>query len=191
MKKLIITLLFTIIGIASYAQDTIRFDTNGGFTQVITTNANAKQEYAYIRSYFAGKTSNYKYAVQVEDAENGKIILKANKNFRVTSDKLMGRPIDYDGIEKFDITIDCKDKRFRLKIDAVRYSYNGYIIMASNGGNIKQREKIFSHENEDYYLTIQQINNIENFNEKRSEYFNKLIADLKAFIEQQKKEDDF
>lgn len=188
---MIITLLFTIIGIVSYAQDTIRFDTNGGFTQVITTNANAKQEYAYIRSYFAGKISNYKNAVQVEDAENGKIILKANKNFRVTSDKLMGRPIDYDGIEKFDITIDCKDKRFRLKIDAVRYSYNGYIIMASNGGNIKQREKIFSHENEDYYLTIQQINNIESFDEKRSEYFSKLIADLKAFIEQQKKEDDF
>lgn len=36
MKKLIITLLFAIIGIVSYTQNTTHFDTNGGFTQVIT-----------------------------------------------------------------------------------------------------------------------------------------------------------
>ena len=191
MKNLLITLLFTLIGITTYAQDSIRIDENGGFSQVITTKITAKKEYTYARSYFIGKINNYQSAVQIEDVENGKIVLKANKEFQTISDKLMGKPINYDGIEKFNITIDCKDNRFRIKVDAVRFTYDGFISMVSNGGNLKQRAKIFSHENEDYRLFIPQINNPEAFNKKRKEFFCRLVADLKGYMEQQANEDNF
>ena len=55
MKNLLITLLFTLIGITTYAQDSIRIDENGGFSQVITTKITANPS-------LTGKNIFHKYS---------------------------------------------------------------------------------------------------------------------------------
>lgn len=184
-------MLLGLVSMIASAQDTLQIDENGGFSQVVETSLTAKQEYAYARAYWVARINDYQKAVQIEDAENGKLVIGTNRPFLTTSDKLMKKPIEYDGIEKFNITIDCKDKRFRIKVDAVRYTYDGFMIMTSNGGNVRQRMKVFSRDNEAYHLTFAQMNDQEAFYAKRKEYFAKLVADLKGFMEKQAKEDDF
>lgn len=191
MKKILFTIMLGLMSMITNAQDTLQIDENGGFSQVVETNLTAKQEYAYARDYWVARINNYQKAVQVEDAENGKLVIGINRRFLTTSDKLMKKPIDYDGIEKFNITIDCKDKRFRIRVDAVRYTYDNFMTMTSNGGNVQQRMKVFSRDNEEYRLILAQMTDAKAFKSERQEYFSKLIADLKSFMEKQAKDDDF
>ena len=92
----------------------IEFDEEGGFSKVVEVKATAKQSFQYSRAFLSKRIKDYNKAVQVEDADAGKIQVNDQMFFMEDS-----KPLKSDqatdkrhiaGYELYKITIDCYEE---------------------------------------------------------------------------------
>lgn len=163
----------------------IEFDEEGGFSKVVEVKATAKQAFQYSRAFLSKRIKDYNKAVQVEDADAGKIQVNDQMFFMEDS-----KPLKFDqatdkrhiaGYELYKITIDCKDTKIRIKIENPTYNITSYL----------NDVKLNYYPNTKYKYIGIDILDMEHFLKMRSFRFSDMIDKLVKYIDEQVKEEDF
>lgn len=182
MKKVLLFLLL-VCRVACFAQtEQIKFDENGGFSQIVEVKATAKQAFQFCRSYLSSKLKDYQRAVQIEDANINKI--QVNYEFRFMEDVESLYPNTksyYDACELSKLTVDCKDNKIRIMVESPTYNFKIY------AGNML----IDSRNNAEYWLVSGMVQNKQHFQTTRSNEYLWIIYGIKQYIEQQVKNEDW
>lgn len=183
MKHTPLVFLLLICWVGCFAQDqSIEFDVNGEFCQVIEVKATAQQAFQYCRTYLSKQIKEYQRAVQIEDANTNKILV--NFKFRFIEDAQPLAPSTksyYDAYELSKLSVDCKDNKIRIKVENPTYNYNFYAAnMLMDSGT-----------NADYWLVNGMVLDKNHFKTIRSNEYLRLILGMKLYIEQQVKDEDW
>ncbi|NCB68481.1 MAG: DUF4468 domain-containing protein [Bacteroidia bacterium] len=115
MKKVMALCIVIMSSIMAYSQTEINipYDSITGesyYTEVKETPLSKDKLFSNAKVWLATNLNSYKRSVDLEDPASGKIIAKI---VNVEPGKLLTTT------EKFTITIDCKDKKFRYKISDI------------------------------------------------------------------------
>lgn len=108
-------LLFVFISNLNYSQDKIfPVAANGEieFSEVIEINNAKNKLYANAKEWIAKTFGDYKEVIQFEDANDGKLIMKGMSDVSSESN-------GSNESLSFTITIECKDKKYRYRINDV------------------------------------------------------------------------
>ena len=151
---------------------------DGEWQKVIETPLKAQEAYKYARSVLARMVPKYQQRVQLEDAQDCKIICDMALEL-LGSYKVMGETELISGIYQMTMTFAFKDGRFRVKADGVTCDY----VMKYMGDTIgRERGEAF------------RTTNGKTKDKSRSDMQLKAGLFVKAFktaLEKQKADDDF
>lgn len=183
MRRVSLLSLLLICWVGSFAQtQSIQFDENGEFSQVIEVKATAKQAFQFCRSYLSSKIKDYQRAVQIEDATICKIQVKYQFRFLEDAESLYPNTKSYyDAYELSKLTVDCKDNKIRVMVESPTYNYKFY------AGNML----IDSRDNAEYWLVSGMVLNKQHFQVTRSNEYLWIIYGMKQYIEEQVKKEDW
>ena len=188
MKRLFSICLLAMAWICVNAQVSyppIEFDEEGGFSKVVEVKATAKQAFQYSRAFLSKRIKEYNKAVQVEDADAGKIQVNDQMFFKEDAQPQNNdQPTDKRYIalqEHYKITIDCKDNKIRVKVENPTYSITSYL----------NDHRLLSLPNEKYKYATLGMADKEHFFKQRSFSYSRMIDNLVKYIEEQVKEEDF
>lgn len=134
MKKVILVLSFLIIGFASKAQD-YSFPTNANgdyeFSEVIESNLSKSALYSNAKAWVVETFGNYKAVVQYESESEGRLVIKGyheDMKPKIVKDSWFQYESAY-----FKITIDCKEHKYRYRInDIVLKEVRSYIYSGND-----------------------------------------------------------
>lgn len=128
MKKIALLIVCMIVTMMSKSQD-YSFSKNGEeyeFSEVVNSSFSKSTLFSNAKAWVMDAFNNYKAVVQMESETDGKIVVKGNYEFLPK--------LTYDNYKKFTyertyftITIDCKDNKYRYRInDIIIKSINYY-----------------------------------------------------------------
>lgn len=158
---------------------------NGDATMLLEIDMPASKLYRYSREWFATKYTSYKESVQLEDKDNGKLIINCKYPVYFKG-QYKNDPITMDGVETFKLTCDFKDGRFRIKATEYVVQYKIYLdkfprdMQMSNSPltNNYIQAKDASGKPELYELDYRSV-------------LSGMIASMKKYITSADKDDDF
>lgn len=101
---------------------------NGDATMLLEIDMPASKLYRYCREWFATKYTSYKESMQLEDKDNGKLIVNCKYPIYFKG-QFNNDPITMDGVETFKLTCDFKDGRFRIKATEYMVQYNNTLLI--------------------------------------------------------------
>ncbi|HOZ13379.1 MAG TPA: DUF4468 domain-containing protein [Tenuifilaceae bacterium] len=126
MKKLLLITLVSLCFSNIKSQDFPK-NANGEveFTEVIETNLSKAKLYSNAQEWIAKTFGDYKSVIQLEDNENGKLIIKGNSNVNC-----QGRTEVMQTKEKisYTLTIEVKEGKYRYKVDNVFITQSIYAL---------------------------------------------------------------
>ena len=127
MKKLIILLLLSVpINLLAQnsqienIEDSIII-TNASYSKIVESDVPIKTKFLNAKQWIAKTYGDYKAVLQLEDDENGKIIIKGISPLEKETDYnqlIKSSYIRYPKI-RYTLTIDCRDDKFRAKFESI------------------------------------------------------------------------
>ena len=166
----------------AYVKD---IEENGDATMMVEIDLPADKLYRFCREWFATKYSSYKQAAQLEDKENGKLIVNCNYPLEIDG-SFDGSPITMNGTCTFKATCDFREGRFRVK--ATEYMAQYGVIMQNfplsmQRGGIKLTNT---------YPQAKEASGVPaKFELQYRQLLSGIVASMKAYIEKAAKDDDF
>ena len=166
----------------AYVKD---IEENGDATMMVEIDLPADKLYRFCREWFATKYSSYKQAAQLEDKENGKLIVNCNYPLEIDG-SFDGSPITMSGTCTFKATCDFREGRFRVKATEYMAQYGvimqNFPLSMQRGGikltNTYPQAKDASGVPAKFELQYRQL-------------LSGIVASMKAYIEKAAKDDDF
>lgn len=125
--KILLLFLVLLLPVLAHSQstDVNKFPLNANgqieFTEVVNTSLTKDKLYYNAQDWIAKTFGDYKKVIQFEDKENGKLIMKgiSNVDYIARNDvSVFKESMDYT------ITIECKDNKFRYKIEDIIVNQN-------------------------------------------------------------------
>jgi hypothetical protein len=133
MKKIIIFsfLLFSVFGFGQNKIEILK-DTFPTCQGIVTIDGkNSKQIYSMLKEWTAINFLSAQAHIQMDDLENGMLIIKGSSGFYITYDL---QPIDFE--IDYSITFNVKDNKYRFIIDVIDVTA-GTPIQSLMGGTVK------------------------------------------------------
>ena len=166
----------------AYVKD---IEENGDATMMVEIDLPADKLYRFCREWFATKYSSYKQAAQLEDKENGKLIV--NCNYPLEIDGFFNdSPITMNGTCTFKATCDFREGRYRVK--ATEYMAQYGVIMQNYPLSMQRRNIKLTNT----YPQAKDASGVPaKFELQYRQMLSGIVASMKAYIEKAAKDDDF
>lgn len=173
---------FKSVGDTAYVQNIAE---NGDATMLVEIDMPADKLYRFCREWFATKYASYKESVQLEDKDNGKLIV--NCKYPIYFKGVFNNgPITMDGVQDFKLTCDFKDGRFRVK--ATEYNVR-YLLFLDKFPRDMQRGK--SPLSNDYAQAKEASGKPATYEFEYRLVLSGMISSMKDYISKAEKDDDF
>lgn len=190
MKRTLIFILLSSLVLSVKGQG-LTFDENGETEKVVETSSTAKESYQYIKMYFVKNLPNYKEELIEDDSTRCHYAVRvAHESPQIPYKRSESLDMDQFAKEYATLVFDCKDKRFRIRIENILY--DSYLIswMKHDERNVRKELKgpIPNIKYINYYSSCADKKTIENDREK---FYGDVINQLSNFITKEINSDNF
>ncbi|KAA5261851.1 DUF4468 domain-containing protein [Bacteroides faecis] len=119
----------------------IILNNGSSYSKVFDYSSSAKLKHLNAKEWIAKTFGDYKSVLQFEDEDNYKLIIKGFSNLMTENSNGAGGLVTI--VEKpkmnFVLTIDCKDDRYRVKIEDISFDVNTKFTLLGNTNNSSKK----------------------------------------------------
>lgn len=167
MKSFYLFLIASTLGIScSWGQiktNDIILNNGSSYSKVFNYSSSAKSKHLNAKEWIAKTFGDYKSVLQFEDEDNYKLIIKGFSNLMTENSHEAGGLVSI--IEKprmnYVLTIDCKEEKYRVKIEDISFDVDKKFTVLGNTSNSSTKYDYYGFTKNDsltYAIKIAEIN---------------------------------
>lgn len=140
MKKIFLFTILIFFYTLSWGQlnyNDIILDNGNSYSKVFNASSSAKSKHLNAKEWVAKTFGDYKSVLQFEDDENYKLIIKGFSNLITKNSSEANGLVNITVIPKmsYTLTIDCKDDKYRIKIEDINFKIDRTFSVLGNGNH--------------------------------------------------------
>lgn len=166
------------------APEIIDWNGKGEFSRVVNVKGTPKQLFQYSKSFFSTKIRNFQRALQFEDASTYKLQLNSSYSFETPGQVLKSTVHHLEVNEDFNLTLDCKQGKFRISIENPRFDYR---VVADDGHGYRGD----LNTGNEWIIILAFSKDPIQLKKNRSAFYNNMIEELTNYIKQKIKDENF